>query len=198
MSRRSVSSQPRKEKGRSSLSSIDTSIDTLLRHKQETPLPSRSIQTVTSDMMPSHTKAREPARLYNPNSRTSFLSHTAKISPMINVPWRDRPKRKFRPPQNGPDKLSKNWLRARLKLLSPRMCLMQLVRQHMFAILLVIKGETAEHLSNGSSRCLKWLRIRWNPPASSTRKSLEGHRVRLRLSCAVHREKRRLLSRKNG
>ena len=65
---------------------------------------------------------------------------------MNNVPWRDRPKRKSRPLQNGLDKLLKSWSPARLKLPSPRTCLMQLVRRHTFAILLVnSKVEMAEH-----------------------------------------------------
>ena len=146
MSRRSVSSEPGNEKGRSSLLSMNIYIDLSLRHKQETPSPFRSIPRAMSDTMPSHTKAREPARSYNLSSKTSSLSHTGKTSLMTNVPWRDRPKRKFRQLQNELDKLSKNWSLARLKLHNPRTCLMQLVKRHMFAILLVnSKGETAEH-----------------------------------------------------
>lgn len=121
-------------------------IDPSCRHKQETPLPFRSIPKAMFDTMPSHNKARERASSYNPNSKTSSLFHIVKTLSTINVPWNDRPKRMFRLLQNGLDKPSKNWSPARLKLPSPRTCLMQSVRRHTCAILPVSsKVETVEH-----------------------------------------------------
>jgi hypothetical protein len=135
-----------KKKVRSVFPSVDIPIDRSPRHKRETPSRSRSIPRAMFDTMPSHTKARGPESSYSLNSKTSSLFPTGKTSPMINAPWRDRPKRKFRPLQNGLDKRSKSWSPARLKLPSPRTCQMQLVRRHTFAILLVnSKVATVEH-----------------------------------------------------